>query len=124
MNNYINNTQNTLYNPYQGYIRGNLFPNLYNTYKVNAPFEIEPLNEQARMLTNLNSLDFSLNDIALYLDIYSNDKNMINLYNQYLTQEKMLLNEYERKYGPINRDSEYMNKTPWTWIECPWPWER
>ena len=44
---------NNLYDPYQGFIRGNLFPDLYNTYKVNKPFEVEPMNEQAKLLTIL-----------------------------------------------------------------------
>ena len=78
--NYVNNSYNqpnfnqddahvNLYNPYQGYIRGNMFPNLYNTYKISAPFEIEPMNEQADLLTNIDSYCFALIDLNLYLDI-------------------------------------------------------
>lgn|SRR5574344_23745 len=119
-----NDAKTMIYNPYQGYIRGNMFPNLYNSYKVNTPYEIEPLNEQAEVLTKLNALDFSLRDISLYLDIYSGDKNMIELYNQYLNEKNMLTNEYERKYGAICLNSPTLNKVPWAWDGEPWPWER
>ena len=65
-----------LYEPYQGLIRGNMFPDLYNTYKVSAPIEILPENEQARLLTSIDSLEFALIDLSLYLDIYPDNEYM------------------------------------------------
>lgn len=131
--NYINNNYNKpiftedsnpskLYNPYQGFIRGNLFQSLYNGYKVN-PFDLKPVNEQAKMLTQLDSLCFAITDINLYLDVYPNDKDMIQLFNQYRTQEKILIEEYQRKYGPITLNSDANNTYPFIWIDNPWPWE-
>ena len=38
---------NEVYDVYGGFIRGNMFPDLYNQYKNNKPFEIKPMNEQA-----------------------------------------------------------------------------
>lgn len=119
-----NDAKISLYNPYQGYIRGNLFPNLYNPYRLATPFEIEPLNEQAELLTTINSLDFALIDLNLYLDIYSNDKKMIELYNQYRFQKNSLVDQYENKYGPLSTNSDALAKLPWAWNENPWPWER
>ena len=40
-----------LYDPYEGFIRGNMYKNLYDPYKINSPYEIKPMNEQAEMLT-------------------------------------------------------------------------
>ena len=65
--NYVNNTYNQpLYNqssnnkkildPYNGFVRGNMFSDLYNGYKLNKPLDITPLNEQADMLTYIDSL--------------------------------------------------------------------
>ncbi len=117
------NKQN-VFDPYNGFIRGNMFPDLYNTYKVDTPFEIRPMNEQAEMLTYIDSLAFALYDMALYLDIYKDDKDAINLYNQYRTNlgEYMLL--YQNKYGPITKTSDVLNNYPWLWINSPWPWEK
>ena len=130
--NYVNNTYNSpsfnqsneninLYNPYQGYIRGNMFPNLYNTYKINAPFEIEPLNEQADLLTNIDAYCFALIDLNLYLDVYPNDKSMIELYNKYRKHKDELVKAYENKYGPLTLNSESLNRYPWAWLgRSPW----
>lgn len=113
---------NKLYDPFQGFIRGNMFPNLYNGYKVN-PIEIKPANEQARMLTYLDSLSFAAHDINLYLDIYPNDNDMINLFNQYRMEANKLMEEYQNTYGPLLVNSNANKVKPWAWDNKPWPWE-
>ena len=131
--NYINNNYNQplytenansmkLYDPYQGFIRGNMFPNLYNGYS-DINLDITPTSEQARMLTSLSALDFAAHDINLYLDLYPEDRDMIELFNKYKKEASKTRDEYERKYGPIlvnNEESKY----PWDWTKSPWPWER
>lgn len=111
-----------LYDPYQGFIRGNMYPNLYNGYKIN-PADITPANDQAQLLTYLDALCFAMIDINLYLDIYPNDKDMITLFNQYRTEANKLKEEYQNKYGPILTDSNANNRYPFSWINSPWPWE-
>ena len=106
--NYVNNTYNqpsynqasnqtNLYNPYNGFIRGNMFPELYNTYKVNQPFEIKPMNEQADMLTYIDALGFATIDLNLYLDNFPDDKNALELFNQYRSLKEEYMKEYEKK---------------------------
>lgn len=112
-----------IYDPYNGFIRGNLFPDLYNNYKISNPYNIEPMNEQAKMLTEIDSLCFALVDLNLYLDVNRNDKDIIKLYNQFLNKKTNLLTQYQRKYGPITLDSESLNNYPWSWDNSPWPWE-
>ena len=136
MNNYLYNFMNqinqdnfykkdndNLFDPYNAFIRGNLFKNLYDPYKDNEPYEIRPINEQARLLTKINSLCFALKDLNLYLDIYPNSNEMINLYNKYMNEKDNLTKEYENTYGPICLDSESLNNYPWSWNDTPWPWE-
>lgn len=115
-------TQN-LYNPYEGYIRGNMYKNLYDPYKQQKPFQIQPMNEQAEMLTSLDSLGFATIDLNLYLDVFPNDKNAIELFNQYRTQKEEILKQYEMKYGPLLLNSNALNTYPWAWDNRPWPWE-
>jgi len=133
--NYVNNTYNqpsynqvsnqtNLYNPYNGFIRGNMFPELYNTYKVNQPFEIKPMNEQAEMLTYIDALGFATIDLNLYLDNFPDDKNALELFNQYRSLKEQYMNEYEKKYGPLNLGSDALNQYPWVWNNGPWPWEK
>jgi len=124
--NTFNNTSyndNNLYDPYNGLIRGNLFKNLYDPYKAKEPYEIKPMNEQAKMLTNLDSLSFAMVDLNLYLDVFPNDREKINLYNQYKKEKESILKDYESKYGPITTDSDNLNKSPWAWNNMPRPWD-
>ena len=121
--NQMNYNNPKLYNPYEGFIRGNLFPNLYDGYKDYKPFQINPMNEQAEMLTNIDSLGFATIDLDLYLDINPNDQNAIGLFNQYRKEKEELIKNYELKYGPLLLNSEALNSVPWMWNDRPWPWE-
>ena len=133
--NYINNNYNiptyeqnvnesNIFDPYNGLIRGNMFPDLYNTYKIDNPIDIRPLNEQAEMLTYIDALCFACVDLGLYLDVNPDDKDAIELYNLYRTNlgEYMLM--YQNKYGPITKTSDSLNAYPWKWNDSPWPWEK
>jgi len=133
--NYVNNTYNqpsynqmpnntNLYNPYNGFIRGNMFPELYNTYKVNQPFEIKAMNEQADLLTYIDALGFATIDLNLYLDNFPDDKKALELFNQYRNLKEQYMDEYERKYGPLTLSSDSLNTFPWMWKNGPWPWEK
>ena len=132
--NYVNNNYNQplyknednlkgIYDPYNGFIRGNLFKDLYNSYKISNPYNIEPMNEQAKLLTEIDSLCFALTDLNLYLDVNISDKDMIDLYNKFLEKKEEKLNEYQKKYGPITLNSKSLNNYPWSWDNSPWPWE-
>ena len=117
------NTQKELYEPYQGFIRGNLFPNLYDPYKIARPFEVEPMNDQAELLTYIDSLTFAAHELNLYLDVYPNDQQMIQKFNQYRMEANRAIEQYENSYGPLLVNSDATNVTPWAWDNRPWPWE-
>ncbi len=121
--NYIEQNDNRLYDPYNGLIRGNLFKNLYEPYNSKEPYEIKPINEQARLLTHIDALGFAMIDLNLYLDVFPNDSEKIKLYNQYKNEKEELLKKYERMYGPITTLSDSLNTTPWAWDNMPWPWD-
>lgn len=114
---------NNIYDPYNGFIRGNMFPELYNAYKIKNPYEINPMNEQAELLTYIDALTFSVIDLNLFLDIYPDDKNAIGLFNQYRTQLKEYTKQYENKYGPLFLNSDSLESYPWAWNNNPWPWQ-
>lgn len=112
-----------LSNPYKGFIRGNMFENLYNSYKNTEPYDIKPMNEQAELLTYIDSLSFACIDLNLYLDVNPNDRHVIELFNQYRQQKKELMEQYQNKYGPLILNSDSLNNYPWPWNNKPWPWE-
>ena len=112
-----------LLDPTEGFIKGNLFANLYDPYKNYKPAELNPKNEREALLYQVMQYKFALIELNLYLDTHPNDKEMIKLYNKYLKTEKQMCDKYESMYGPLTVDSNYLDKNTWVWDNSPWPWE-
>ena len=73
----LNEKKNSeLLDPYQGFIRGNSFNQLYDKYKNYKPMELNPKNEREAMLYQLLQYKFALTDLNLYLDTHPNDQEM------------------------------------------------
>jgi len=109
-----------LFEPYQGFIRGNMYKNLYDGY--GPVMEIKPMNEQAELLTYIDILEFGLIDVGMYLDIYPDDEECIRIYNQMRVDKDEFVRKYENSFGPLTMDSDVLEDVPWKWIG-PWPWE-
>ena len=122
---YPNNNNNIFTNKQDGFLKGNMEKDTYIPYK-NMTY-IKPVinNEKEDMLYKISEVCFAAHDINLYLDTHPNDVNAINLYNEYNNMSNELIASYERKYGPINlSDNIGLEKTPWAWINKPWPWNK
>lgn len=123
-NTFLNQTPNNdLETPEKGLEKGNLFKNLYDPYKNYQYANLNPKNDQEKLLFNVLKYKFAMNDLNLYLDTHPTNQNYIMLYNKYLQEEKKACNDYEKKYGPITLDSPYLENNPWIWNKSPWPWE-
>jgi len=122
MPNMLQQTQQLL-DPPQGWMRGNMFANLYDPYKNYKPEDVKPQNERQALLYQIMQYKFALTDLNLYLDTHPNDDNAIQLYNNYLNNEKQMCDKYESMYGPLTLDSEHLDKNTWVWKKSPWPWE-
>ena len=109
--------------PKEGWIKGNLFANLYDPYKNYKPAKVEAKSEKEALLYQVMQYKFALIELNLYLDTHPNDNEMIRLYNEYLNIEKKMCDKYESMYGPLTLGSDNLNKNNWTWINSPWPWE-
>lgn len=123
------NTQNTTLNkqdnildPYQGFIRGNMFSNLYDGYKNYKIYNVNSTNERENLINQWQQYNFALVDLNLYLDTHPNDTNAIKLYNNYNNILKQISKKYESMYGPLTVNSDN-NQNNWIWINSPWPWE-
>jgi spore coat protein JB len=120
---YEKNNNTNLANPKEAFLKGNLFNNLYNPYKNYQYGKLIPTNAKEELLYNILMNKFVLNELNLYLDVFPNNMEMINLYKKYLTEEKRLCLEFERNYGPLSVDSDNLGTNSWNWIKSPWPWE-
>ena len=107
--------------PYDGFIKGNLFNNLYQQYKNYRPTRLIPNNEQAELLLNVDQLSFAAHELNLYLDVYPDDTNMIALFNRYQSMADEAIKRYESKYGPLSVNTPSNNT--FSWEAYSWPWE-
>ena len=124
---YPNNMDRDMNNPKfftekEGYLKGNMFRNLYSQYKNYEPAILRPTNEQEEMFLRLSEKEFAAHDLNLYLDLYPNDGNALDLFNKYRKEANRLMMEYEEKYGPILISSDSLNTSPFLWQTLIFPW--
>lgn len=118
------NQNNNLFGPYEGYVKGNLFKDLYHQYKDYKPVNLVPKTEEEETLLNLNQMQFAMHEANLLLDVNPNDANMMRDYIRFRDSYNKLLNEYEKKYGALTVNSNDLNRVPFGWTEETWPWDR
>lgn len=105
-----------------GFQRGNMFNNTYSEYNGYKPANLKATSEREDLLMQIDEQRFAMIDLGLYLDVYPNDKNILNEYNNHLKKEQELINTYENKYGPLSLTSKVQTNN-WLWNNSPWSWE-
>ena len=121
--NNMNMNNPNLFNPTEGFIKGNMFPNLYSGYKNYMPQRLNPRNEQEKMLYELDSISFAAHELNLYLDLHPEDQSMVTLFNDYRKKLEELTKNYESMYGPLSINSNEMENKTFSWVNTSWPWE-
>ena len=106
------------YEARKGMIRGTLFPGL------DLPF-MGMVNTQEKPITpttELQALNFAIQELALYLDTHRNDTEALELYRNYQKMYMECKERYASKHGPMNH---LMGGTgeEYRWLDDPWPWE-
>lgn len=99
-------------------IRGTLFPGLDLPFMgmVNkTPLPSTPLAE-------LQTLNFAIQELALYLDTHREDREALELYKSYQQMYQTCMDEYKRKRGPLNHLTP-TEREDYAWLDDPWPWE-
>jgi len=122
-NNYKKNSyeKSDIVDTENGYYLGNLFTDTYKPYKNYKPKKINAYSEQQKMLLKLQELDFIINDLNLYLDVYPNDKKIYETFKKYCLEYDILKKRYYEKYQVLELTNDTKNK--YTWISAPWPWD-
>ena len=123
-NNFSEESNNSLdlFSPYEGYIKGNLFKNLYQEYKNYRPSRLNVNSEKMEMLVNIGQMGFASHELNLYLDNYPNNRKALELFNKYSNMTNKLIKEYENKYGPLTVGG-IKEGVPCNWENEKWPWE-
>ena len=115
---------NNLFAPNEGYVKGNMFKNLYDPFRNYAPARLVARNAREEALLNLGQMHFAMHEANLYLDNFPNDRNMLNKFNEFRKNYEQLLNDYQSKYGPLEITSPYMTNAPFAWSTDTFPWNR
>ncbi len=106
------------YEARKGLIRGTLFPGL------DLPF-MGMVNQKEKPVTpktELQTLGFAIQELALYLDTHPDDEEALQLYRSYQQVYHECMKEYNENYGPMNHAVPHNGKG-YTWLDDPWPWE-
>lgn len=120
INNYMMGNNLNLFNPYEGYLKGNSFKNEYVPFKDYKVAKIDINNEREELLINIGENSFVMHDLNLYLDVYPDDLRALEKFNEYRDKTNDLITKYERKYGPLMvRASD--NNNVFNWVSK-WPW--
>lgn len=106
------------YEARKGIIRGTLFPGLDLPWMGKVNLKELPVTPK----TELQTLAFAIQELALYLDTHRDDQEALELYRQYQDFYHKGMMEYNRRYGPLNHSCPD-NGEGYRWLDDPWPWE-
>ncbi len=98
-------------------IRGTLYPGL------DLPF-LGMVNDKLKpdtLLSQLQTVNFAIQELALYLDTHREDTEALALYREYQEVYMKLKEKYERKCGSLNHLTP--GEGAYRWLDDPWPWE-
>lgn len=116
------NQERLLFQPNEAFMLGNLFQDLYQSYKGFSNYCFQPSNQRQHQLLNVQINEFVAHEINLYLDNHPCDQQMLALYQEYIKRADKAREEYEMNYGPlVVRNTDCSNQ--FQWIEGPWPWQ-
>lgn len=76
-----------------------------------------------KQLYDLQTMDFVLVELTLYLDTHPDDMAALQQYNQFAAARMQLSARFEQEFGPLKHFGQGFTKAPWQWIETPWPWQ-
>jgi spore coat protein JB len=71
----------------------------------------------------LQTVDFALVELTLYLDTHPTDMQSVQQFNQLSQRRQQIAREFEMKHGPVMQFGHSYSRFPWQWVDSPWPWQ-
>ena len=75
------------------------------------------------LMNKINQYSFAMNEANLYLDTHPFDMEALVYFQKYRELRVDAVKEYAKYYAPLCIDYAVSDKTPWSWVNEPWPWE-
>ena len=105
------------YEPKKAWVRGTLFPGL------DLPFMgmVNKCDKPATPLSELQTMAFVIQELALYLDTHKDDSEALDVYRSFQKMYHDAKEAYQKQYGPLTHGTPLDG--PYRWLDDPWPWE-
>lgn len=106
------------YEPRKALVRGTVFPGL------DLPFMgmVNQNEQKVTPKTELQAMNFMIQELALYLDTHPQDMEALELYQKYQKLYHDGAMEFARDCGPLNHGQPTQGDK-YRWSCDPWPWE-
>lgn len=106
------------YQAAKGLIRGTIYPGL------DLPFMgmVNQHEKKPTALHQLQTLNFAITELGLYLDTHASDEDAVVLFNQYVEQYADALQQYEKQFGSTTQMGAALTGK-YEWLDNPWPWD-
>ena len=97
--------------------RGTLFPGLDLPFMncVNDTLDSTPLTE-------MQAIDFVVDELELYLDTHPEDAEAFALYQTMLALQQEARERFVKRCGPIQQ-TDMLGMNSYAWLNAPWPWD-
>ncbi len=107
-----------VYQTPKGLIRGTMYPGL------DLPFMgmVNQREKNVTPMTELQALNFAIQELALYLDTHREDREALERYRNYQKMYGKCLEQYQMKRSSLNHTRASDAKC-YDWLDDPWPWE-
>ena len=78
---------------------------------------------KADLMNKINQHSFAMNEANLFLDTHPFDQEALTYFQKHRDLRVEAVKEYAKYYAPLCIDYAVCDKTPWSWVNEPWPWE-
>ena len=99
-------------------VRGTLFPGLELPFMGMVNKNELPVTPK----TELQALAFAIQELALYLDTHRDDREALELYQQYQQMQHNCMRTFAETQGPLSHNAPTTGSR-YRWLDDPWPWE-
>ena len=94
-----------------------------NTPSANTRPTPVPIPCRKDLLDKINCYSFAMNEANLFLDTHPYDTEALAYFQKYRELRVEAVKEYAKHYAPLAIDYAVSDKTPFSWVNEPWPWE-
>ena len=101
-------------------INASMTPPSANTRPAPAP---APVPCRKELMDKINLYSFAMNEANLFLDTHPYDTEALAYFQKYRDLRVEAVKEYAKHYAPLAIDYAVCDKTPFSWVNEPWPWE-